>query len=172
MGDQISIECCITEPSVESFAIDCARDFAPNLYGDMLDTGVRTIRFPLGEVAGWGPRWSLPLGSNKSDTVDKIIRGLDIFAFPLMSTINSDETFYKTLKEDINPFPWHYSNHALRAAQFVYMHLRIGEEEDEAEALLMPFRSLIENSLFNAELGPYLKGWCSVTALKSLDQIG
>jgi hypothetical protein len=113
------------------------------------------MRFPLGKLAGWKPRWSLAVPSmSDEDLVATIKEAVGNRLFPVIRDVTNIGRLLTLLVSDEEPVRWLHVNGAMRAAQIVYLARDLGLTANEIRLMLKPREGEIGEHLARAKIDP------------------
>jgi len=136
--------------AAERFAIGCLKSFGGPLFQTMrFDPRFGChMRFSLGGLAGWGPRWSLkPSDMSEAALADKVKCDVRDLVLPAIRSVLSPAALFSLLIEDAEPCRWLGVSGAIRAAMIVYLGRRMGMQTSELDVTLQPYSKHITGSL-------------------------
>jgi hypothetical protein len=120
--------------AAERFAVECLKSFGGPLFQTVrFDPRFDChMRFSLGGLAGWGPRWSLNIsGMSESALADKVKFDVRDLLFPVIRSVLAPADFFSLLIKDVEPCRWLGVSGAIRAAMIVYLGRRMGMQTSE-----------------------------------------
>jgi hypothetical protein len=149
-GNYFVCEFGIRNPPAERFAVECLKSFGGPLFQTLrFDPRFDChMRFSLGGLAGWGPRWSLKLsGMSEAALADKVKCDVRDLLFPVIRSVLAPADLFSLLIKDVEPCRWLGVSGANRAAIIVYLGRRMGMQTSELEPTLKPYLKEIAGSL-------------------------
>jgi len=95
------------------------------------------MRFPLGKVAGWNPRWSLTLSTQpEADLVNLVKGAVRDQLLPVIRDVTNLGRLLSLLERDDEPVRWVHVNGAMRAAQTAFLASALGMGTVEIRSML------------------------------------
>ncbi|MBR1120784.1 hypothetical protein JQ628_04590 [Bradyrhizobium lablabi] len=129
----------VRNEAAQSFGVKCVRAYGGAIYRLVeQDEPMRCyMRFPLGKIAGWSPRWSLTLSNQpEADLVDLISEAVRYQLFPVIREVTNLGRLLSLLEKDEEPVRWVHVNGAMRAAQIAYLARLLGMGTAEIRSML------------------------------------
>src|SRR5262249_16045264 len=113
------------------------------------------MRFPLGKLAGWNPRWSLNL-SRMSDVelAESIRRAVSEKLFPVVRNVVNINQLMSLRMSDEEPVRWIHVNGAMRMAQIAFLASKLDAGVIEIRAMLQRRANEIRAHLRGGTLEP------------------
>lgn len=136
--------------AAENFALDCVRDWGRELFRRLKHNAQTDckMRFSLGKLAGWSPRWSLHIHEMPMiELVQRIGYDVRTYLVPAIGSVTNDEKFLSLLISNSEPHPWYCVNGAIRGAQIADLAGRLGIESKVVFQIILPFEREISISL-------------------------
>jgi hypothetical protein len=125
--------------AAQSFGVKCIRAYGGAIYQFVeADEPMRCyMRFPLGKVAGWNPRWSLTLSTQPEAALVSLIKAaVQDKLFPVIRDVTNLGRLLSLLERDEEPVRWVHVNGAMRAAQIAYLARVLGIVTVEIRSML------------------------------------
>ena len=135
----LSGDFAIRNEAAQSFGVRCVRTYGGALY-QLVEEDEPTrcyMRFPLGKVAGWNPRWSLTLSTLPEADLVKLIKGaVRDQLLPVIHDVTNLGRLLSLLERDEEPVRWVHVNGAMRAAQIAFLARALGMGTVEIRSML------------------------------------
>jgi hypothetical protein len=113
------------------------------------------MRFPLGKLAGWAPRWSLTFSKmSDGDLAELLTWAIREMLFPVIRDVTNLDRFISLLMCDEEPVRWVHVNGAMRMAQIAYLARRLGMGAIEIRSMLERRANKIRAHLGRGALDP------------------
>jgi len=125
--------------AAQSFGIKCVRAYGGAIYqfGAQDEPIQCYMRFPLGKIAGWNPRWSLTLSTQPESALVNLIKGaVRDELFPVIRDVTNLGQLLSLLERDEEPVRWVHVNGAMRVAQIAYLARVLGMGTVEIRSML------------------------------------
>jgi|GraSoi2013_100cm_1033763.scaffolds.fasta_scaffold42341_3 hypothetical protein len=129
----------VRNEAAQLFGVKCIQAYGGAVY-DFLEENEPThsyMRFPLGKIAGWNPRWSLTISAQPDDTLVNLVMGaVRDKLFPVIREVTDLSQLLLLLMRDEEPVRWVHVNGAMRAAQIAYLARVLGIGTVEIRSML------------------------------------
>jgi hypothetical protein len=113
------------------------------------------MRFPLGKLAGWTPRWSLNfLKMSDAELAESLTWAINEMLFPVIRDVTNLDRFISLLMCDEEPVRWLHVNGAIRMAQIAYLARKLGTDTIEIRSMLQRRANEIRVHLGRGALDP------------------
>jgi hypothetical protein len=129
----------VRNEAAQSFGVKCVRAYGGALYQFVeVDKPMQCyMRFPLGKVAGWYPRWSLTLSTQPEAALVNLVKGaVQDSLLPVIRDVTDLGRLLSLLERDEEPVRWLHVNGAMRAAQIAYLARLLGMGTVEIRSML------------------------------------
>jgi hypothetical protein len=143
--------------NAQAFGVRCAQAYGGEAYRLVgQEEGQRCyMRFPLGKLAGWKPRWSLTVSTAPEEASIETIKGaIRDKLFPLIRDVTSVDRLMSLLAVDDEPVRWLHVNGAMRAAQIAYLARELGVATADIRSMLRPREIEVSAHLAGGKLDP------------------
>jgi hypothetical protein len=138
--------------SAERFATSCLQATGLRVYESLRTRSDKELamRFALGRVAMWAERSSIPrLSTGIAQSVQIAVASIQDVFVPLCNRTRTKRELADYLCQDCEPFPWLFSNEALRVAAIAWLRHTSGDDLADVVRLLEDQRRGVSNSLRN-----------------------
>ncbi|SRR5258708_6099940 len=129
----------VRNEAAQLFGVKCIQAYGGAIY-HLLEGDEPThcyMRFPLGKIAGWNPRWSLAISTQPEDALVNVVKeAVREKLLPEIRDVTNLGRLLSLLVRDEEPVRWVHVNGAMRAAQIAYLARVLGIGTAEIRSML------------------------------------
>lgn len=143
----------------EEFGLFCIKKYGNEMYRYLEKRGgiFVHLRISLGMMAGWQSGGGLYVGDEEIEgSIERIYNDISTIVLPVAGHIRTKEELLRLLLSDDDLAPWFRTNAAIRAANSIFLMVRLGYNGNRICEEISPYFSFMERSKLKISVVDYV----------------